>query len=56
MDLADVPLICAQEIDVIGAMPRVIRVMAHVATSTARSDISHIYLRGTHVLRQEPER
>ncbi|WP_309057304.1 chorismate mutase, partial [Streptomyces sp.] len=27
--IADVPLLCAQELDVAGAMPRVVRLLAH---------------------------
>jgi chorismate mutase len=53
MDIGDVPLICAQEIDVTGAMPRVVRVMAHVECDLARSDVSHVYLRGAEVLRAD---
>ena len=49
----DVPLICAQEIDVAGAMARVIRVMVHVNSELPRSDMKHIYLRGTQALRQD---
>ena len=51
--LADVPLICAQEIDVTGAMEKVVRVMVHVQTSKSRSDIKHVYLRGAEALRQD---
>jgi chorismate mutase len=47
----DVPLLCAQEIDVSGAMPRVVRVLIHVDTSLARTQIEHVYLRGTEGLR-----
>ena len=39
LGLGDVPLICAHEIDVAGAMPRVLRLMAHVETDRARADI-----------------
>ena len=53
LNLADVPLICAQEIDVVGAMPRVIRVLVHVESSLARADIKHVYLRGAEALRQD---
>jgi len=42
----DVPLICALEIAVPGAMPRVVRLMAHVETDRPRSAIQHVYLRG----------
>jgi chorismate mutase len=47
----DVPLICASEIDRPGAMPRVIRLMAHVETDRPRSTIQHVYLRGAAALR-----
>ena len=51
--LTDVPLICAQELDVTGALPLVIRVMVHVQTESSKSDIKHVYLRGAEVLRQD---
>ncbi len=51
--LADVPLICAQELDVAGAMEKVIRVMLHVQTSTPRNEINHVYLRGAEALRKD---
>jgi chorismate mutase len=51
--LADVPLICAQEIDVTGAMEKVVRVMVHVQTPKARAEIKHVYLRGAEALRQD---
>ena len=51
--LADVPLICAQEIDVTGAMEKVVRVMVQVQTNIPRSDIKHVYLRGAEALRQD---
>ena len=51
--LSDVPLICAQEIDVAGAMERVVRVMVQAQTSRARSEIKHVYLRGAEALRQD---
>jgi len=47
----DVPLICASEIAVPGAMPRVVRLMAHVETDRPRSAIQHVYLRGAAALR-----
>ena len=47
----DVPLICATEIPVPGAMPRVVRLMAHVETKQPRSAIQHVYLRGAAALR-----
>lgn len=46
-----VPLLCAGEIDVPHALPRVIRLMAHVETDRPRSDMQHVYLRGAVALR-----
>lgn len=46
-----VPLMCATEIPVPGAMPRVVRLMAHVETDSSRADIQHVYLRGAMALR-----
>lgn len=51
--LHDVPLMCAQEMDVTGALAKVVRIMAHVDTSRTRSEISHVYLRGAEVLRKD---
>lgn len=51
LGLGDVPLICAQEIDVAGALPRVVRVMLHAESSRPRADVRHVYLRGASVLR-----
>ncbi|MBO3745331.1 chorismate mutase [Streptosporangiaceae bacterium NEAU-GS5] len=47
----DVPLLCAAEIDVPGALPRVVRLMAHINTERSRQDIEHVYLRGAVALR-----
>lgn len=46
-----VPLMCATEIPVRGAMPRVVRLMAHVDTDRTRAQIQHVYLRGAAALR-----
>ena len=53
LGLTDVPLLCATEIAVRGAMPRVLRLLAHVETDRARSDIRHVYLRGAVELRPD---
>ncbi|MFE1169293.1 chorismate mutase [Nocardiopsis sp. NPDC058789] len=47
----DVPLMCASEIDVPGALPRVVRLMAHVETDLPRAEVQHVYLRGAQALR-----
>lgn len=49
----DVPLICCTEIDVPGALPRVVRLMAHIETDRPRTEINHVYLRGAVALRQD---
>ncbi len=51
--ITDVPLLCAREIDVAGAMPRVVRLLAHVQTDLARADIQHVYLHGARALRTD---
>lgn len=48
-----VPLMCAVEIDVDGAMPRVVRAMATVSTELQPSQINHIYLAGAKALRTD---
>lgn len=53
LGIGDVPLICAQELDIAGAMPLVIRVMMHVETGLGRSEIRHVYLRGAAALRRD---
>lgn len=53
MGITDVPLLCAQEIDVPGSMPRVLRLLAHVETSLGRHDLRHVYLRGAAQLRTD---
>lgn len=51
--LVDVPLMCAQEMDVTGALERVVRIMVYADIDTPRADIQHVYLRGAEVLRQD---
>ena len=47
----EVPLLCASEIDVPGAMPRVVRLMMYIETDKPRSAVQHVYLRGAAALR-----
>ena len=42
---------CASEIDVPHAMPRVVRLMMQVDTPKPRAEIKHVYLRGAKALR-----
>jgi chorismate mutase len=53
LGLGDVPLLCAQEMAVPGALERVVRVMAHAETPRDRAQIQHVYLRGAEVLRRD---
>jgi chorismate mutase len=53
LGLTDVPLMCACEIAVPGALPRTLRLLAHIETSKPRSQLRHIYLRGASVLRPD---
>jgi chorismate mutase len=48
-----VPLLCAAEIAVPGAMPRCIRVLLHVNTTRSRDEIHHVYLHGAQGLRDD---
>jgi chorismate mutase len=48
-----VPLLCAAEIAVPGAMPRCIRVLLHVHTTRTRDEIHHVYLHGAQGLRDD---
>jgi chorismate mutase len=51
--LADVPLMCAQEIAVAGALPRVVRILMHADLEIPRAKVHHVYLRGAEVLRPD---
>mgnify|MGYP005846132505 CR=1 FL=1 len=48
-----VPLLCAHEMDVPGALRGVIRVLMHVNTEKSAREIKHVYLRGARELRPE---
>jgi chorismate mutase len=51
LPLGDVPLMCASELDIEGALPLVVRVLVHTETQRPRAELSHVYLRGAEVLR-----
>jgi chorismate mutase len=48
-----VPLLCAAEIEVPGAMPLCIRVLLHVSTTRSRDEMHHVYLHGAQGLRDD---
>jgi len=51
--LGDVPLMCAVEIAVPHALPRVVRLMAHAHMDVPRSEVRHVYLHGATSLRRD---
>lgn len=53
LGFGDVPLICARELAVEGAMPRVVRMLAHVESDLSKRDITHVYLHGAAALRSD---
>ena len=54
LGLNTVPLICAREIDVPGALPRVIRLMLH-CYADEQTEPRHVYLREAIALRRDLE-
>jgi chorismate mutase len=53
LGLSDVPLLCAQELDVEGGLPRVVRVLLTTDAPIAREHVRHVYLGGARVLRPD---
>lgn len=53
LGLSDVPLLCAAEIAVPGALPRCIRVLLHLYTDRAAGELRHVYLRDARALRAD---
>ena len=53
MGLGRVPLMCAREIPVDGAMPSVVRVLMHFHTEATLDEITHVYLDGAETLRDD---
>jgi len=53
MGFTDVPLLCAQEIDIDGALPRTVRILIHAQSSRSKQEATHKYLRGAAVLRPD---
>lgn len=51
--LIDVPLLCAAEMPVDGALPLCIRLILHVETDRARSEVRHVFLRAATALRPD---
>jgi chorismate mutase len=53
MGLGDVPLLCGRELDVVGGMPQVVRVLMHVHTEKPRAELRHVYLDRARSLRDD---
>jgi chorismate mutase len=51
--MGDVPLLCAQELNIDGGTPRCIRVLIHLNTERAREHLHHVYLHGASGLRDD---
>lgn len=53
--LVDIPLLCAQEIDVTDAQKRCIRCLIHAYSPLSRESVRHVYLREARSLRPDLE-
>lgn len=53
LGFTDVPLLCATEMNVPGALPRVLRLLALADTDRTRAEIHHVYLHGAAQLRRD---
>lgn len=53
LGLGDVPLLCAVEMDVLGAPARCVRILVHANTSLERASVRHVYLRDARSLRTD---
>ena len=53
LGISDVPLLCARELDVEGAMPRCIRVLMHAYTERDLHAVRHVYLGDAKKLRSD---
>jgi chorismate mutase len=53
LGLGDIPLLCARELAIDGALPMVIRVLVHCYTERARGDLHHVYLGAARALRDD---
>jgi len=51
--ISDVPLLCARELDIEGAMPLCIRVLMHAYTDRDLQSVRHVYLGDARALRTD---
>lgn len=53
LGLSHVPVLCAGELDVVGALPNTIRVMMLINTDKAQDLLRHVYLKDARQLRMD---
>ncbi|HHV60363.1 MAG TPA: chorismate mutase [Clostridiaceae bacterium] len=53
MGIVDVPLMCMREMKVPGSLEKCIRVLIHINTMKAKTDMRHVYLEGAKCLRPD---
>jgi len=53
LGLSHIPVICARELDVEGALPRTIRAMMLMNSDKAREQLRHVYLKEARQLRTD---
>src|SRR5687768_12253573 len=53
LGISDIPLLCARELDVEGAVGRCIRVLMHLYTEKEPAALRHVYLEGAVPLRTD---
>ncbi len=53
LGFSNTPLLCLHEVNVPGSLPRCIRVLVHLNSDRAQSDIKHVYLNDAKTLRPE---
>ncbi|MEX0705579.1 MAG: chorismate mutase [Nitriliruptoraceae bacterium] len=51
--ITHVPLLCAQELRIEGAVPRCVRLLVHTYTTRSHADLRHVYLHGASQLRTD---
>lgn len=51
--LGDVPLLCARELSIEGAMARCVRILMHLESDQTRPSLRHVYLHGARALRDD---
>lgn len=51
--MGDIPLLCAQELQIDGSTPRCIRVLMHLNSEKPRELLHHVYLHGASGLRDD---